>query len=137
MLSSRFHLPVLRKIQDIKGCFNSLADLLKIAVVIRAPYFCSSCCFWAEVQLFLCCKTCEICRYFLWLAELTHLFHKASRLPGVFLLLSSTIDVNLSDIANLSFQIWSTLAGDEELAGGIKPITNGKIFSFRMNNYQC
>ena len=58
-----------------------------------------------------------------------HLFHRASRLPCVFLLLSSTIDVSLSDIANL-FQIWPTLAGNEELAGGFKPIRNGEVFSF-------
>ena len=47
-----------------------------------------------------------------------------SRLP---FLLSGTIDVILSDIANV-LQIWSTLCGFEELAGEFEPIRNRKIF---------
>ena len=41
--------------------------------------------------------------------------------------LSSTIDVILSDIANV-LHIWSTLCGFEELAGEFEPIRNRKIF---------
>ena len=51
-----------------------------------------------------------------------HIF-RASRLPGLFLLLSCTIDVILSDIAHI-FQIWSMLAGYEEFSGEFEPSRN-------------
>ena len=40
-----------------------------------------------------------------------------------------TVDVTVPDIANF-FQIWSTLAGYEEITVGFEPITN-----VEMNNY--
>ena len=42
--------------------------------------------------------------------------------PSLFLLISCTIDVSSLFIANV-FQIWSTLAGYEELAGVTEPQT--------------
>ena len=52
-----------------------------------------------------------------------------SRLPVFFWGLLCTVDVTVLDIANF-FQIWSTLAGYEEITVGFEPITN-----VEMNNY--
>ena len=52
---------------------------------------------------------------------------KASRLPSLFRSTSCTIDDILMDIASV-FQIWSQLAGNEELVRGFELITNGEIF---------
>ena len=41
--------------------------------------------------------------------------------------IACTADVILPDIGRVS-QIWSKLAGHEELSGGFEPITNGEIF---------
>ena len=51
---------------------------------------------------------------------------RASRLPSLFLLLSCTIDVILSDIAHI-FQIWSMLAGYEEFSGEFEPSRNKEV----------
>ena len=48
-----------------------------------------------------------------------------------FLIMASTTEVILPDIA-IVFQIWSTLAGNEGLAGGFEPIRNEEMFW--MNN---
>ena len=47
--------------------------------------------------------------------------------------MACTTDVILPDIA-IVFQIWSTLAGNEGLAGGFEPIRNEEMFW--MNNNQ-
>ena len=52
---------------------------------------------------------------------------KASRLPSLFRSTSCTIDDILMDIASV-FQIWSQLAGSEELVRGFDLIRNGEIF---------
>ena len=43
-----------------------------------------------------------------------------------FLVIACTIDIISPDIANV-FQIWSTLAGSDELAEIFEPIRNGEI----------
>ena len=50
------------------------------------------------------------------------IFLQIIRKPSLFLLISCTIDVISLFIANV-FQIWSTLAGYEELAGVTEPQT--------------
>ena len=54
---------------------------------------------------------------------------RTSRLSVLYWGLLCTVDVTVPDIANF-FQIWSTLAGYEEITVGFEPITN-----VEMNNY--
>ena len=60
------------------------------------------------------------------------LFPRASRLRNFFLAIACTADVILPEIARVS-QMWSKLAGHEELSGGFEPITNGEIFWINNN----
>ena len=59
--------------------------------------------------------------------ELTQSFPQGYLLLSLFLVISCIIDDMLPDIAYV-FQIWSTLAGFEELAGGLEQIRNGEYF---------
>lgn len=83
--------------------------------------------FYAEVRLVL-RWTCEIFSPFSTkTTKLTQPFPQGYLLPSLFLVIPCIIDDMLPDIAYV-FQIWSTLAGFEELAGGFEQIRNGEYF---------
>ena len=105
----------------------SVADILQIALVCMmvmlwqySGYFL----FWKRVK----CST-ILTRSATKQLSYCNLVPRASRLPSLFLSISCTIDVFLLNNANV-LQIWSTLAGYEELpvAGRFEPFNNGEIF---------
>ena len=59
--------------------------------------------------------------------EVTQPCPQGSLLPSLFLVIACDNDVLLPDIAKV-FQIWSTLAVFEEIAGGFEQIGNGEYF---------
>ena len=59
--------------------------------------------------------------------EVTQPCTQGSLLPSLFVVIACNNDVVLPNIAKV-FQIWSTLAVFEEIAGGFEQVGNGEYF---------
>ena len=130
MLRSRLYLPISQQVQEIKRCFkfctyspNSRCRL-------------SSCILAILLSIYLFRELCEIFRRFLLLYQ-NNVTSSPELLGGCPFFSHSFMMyywLNFPYIANV-FQIWSTVAGYEELAVGFEPIRNGDVCWMNNNEF--